>query len=267
MRDFELSIGSAQKMKSEIKGYIFDMDGVIWDGDKAIPHAAEKINELMTGGKKVIFLTNNSLRSRDSYVKRLKEFGISTTKESVLVSSYAAGLYMMKKKGPSKVYALGTEDMKAELREAGHTIVESGADFVVSGLDKTINYEKMTNALQEITAGAEFIACAPDVTYLDNGQIKLGSGAIMKALEAASGRKVTLIGKPSELIMEVAKGMMGLKPEECMVIGDKIETEIVAGKREGMKTALVLTGENKLKDVERSDIKPDYVIKDLRELA
>jgi len=249
-----------------IKGYIFDLDGVIWDGDRRIPHAVEKINELSAAGKKVIFLTNNSLRSRDSYVKRLKKFGITTTKDHVLISSYAAGLYMMKKRGPSKVYALGTDDLKVELIEAGHTIVEKGADFVVSGLDKTVNYEKMTIALQNMMAGAELIACAPDVTYLDNGEIKLGSGAIKAALEAASGKKATLIGKPSEVIMEIAKQMMELKPSECMVVGDKLNTEIAAGKREGMKTALVLTGETKLKEAQESGIKPDYVIGDLREL-
>jgi phosphoglycolate/pyridoxal phosphate phosphatase family enzyme len=250
-----------------IKGYIFDMDGVIWDGDQRIPHAVEKINELSKAGKRIIFLTNNSLRSRDTYVKRLNEFGITAKKDDVLISSYAAGIYMMKKNGPSKVYALGTDDMKAELREAGHTIVEKGADFVVSGLDKTVNYEKMTIALQNITAGAELIACAPDVTYLDNGEIKLGSGAIKAALEAASGKKATLIGKPSKVIMGIAKQMMGLKPGECMVVGDKLNTEIVAGKREGMKTTLVLTGETKLKEAQVSEIKPDYVIVDLRELA
>jgi HAD superfamily hydrolase (TIGR01457 family) len=249
-----------------IKGYIFDLDGVIWDGDRRIPHAVEKVNELLSGGKKVIFVTNNSIRSRNSYVKRLAEFGIKTTKEHILISSYAAGVYMANKKGPSKVYALGTEDMKEELKEAGHTIVEKGADFVVSGLDKTVNYEKMTIALQNIAAGAEFIACAPDVTFLENGKIKLGSGAIAKALEAASGKRATLIGKPSELIMDIAKQMMGLKPSECMVVGDKLNTEIVAGKREGMATTLVLTGETKMAEVKGSEIKADYVIKDLREL-
>jgi len=250
-----------------INGYILDLDGVIWDGDRKIPHAAERINELITSGKKVLFLTNNSLRSRDSYVKRLKEFGISVAKGQVLVSSYAAGLYMRKMKGASKVYALGTDGLKEELREAGHIIVEKGADFVVCGLDKTVNYEKMTIALQNIRAGAELIACAPDVTFLENGEIKLGSGAIVKVLEAASGKMATLVGKPSKIIMDVAKDLMGLKPGECMVVGDKINTEIVAGKQEGMKTALVLTGETKLEDVKRSEIKPDYVIKDLRELA
>lgn len=250
----------------KIKGYIFDLDGVIWDGDRKIPHSVEKINQLSAAGKKIIFLTNNSLRSRDSYVKRLKEFGITAKKEDVLISSYAAGLYMIKKKGPSKVYALGTDDLKAELREAGHTIVEKGADFVVSGLDKTVNYKKMTAALQNMMAGAELIACAPDVTYLDNGEIKLGSGAIKAALEAASGKTATLIGKPSEVIMDIAKQMMGLKPGECMVVGDKLNTEIAAGKREGMKTTLVLTGETILKQAQESEIKPDYVINDLREL-
>jgi HAD superfamily hydrolase (TIGR01450 family) len=249
-----------------IKGYIFDMDGVIWDGDKKIPHAAERINEIIASGKKYVFMTNNALRSRDTYVKRLKEFGITTDKAHVLVSSYAAGLYMMKKKGPSKVYALGTDDLKEELREAGHAIVEKGADFVIVGLDKTTDYDRLTAALQNIMAGAELIACAPDTTYLENGKIKMGSGAFVKALEAASKKTAMMVGKPSKIIMEVAKDMMGLKPNECMAVGDKLQTEILAGVREGMQTALVLTGETSLEEAKRSEIRPDYIIKDLRGL-
>lgn len=249
-----------------IKGYIFDLDGVVWDGDKRIPHAVERVNEIIASGRKVIFLTNNSMRSRNTYVKRLGEFGISTSKEHILISSYAAGLYVKGKSGPSRIYALGTDDMKEELREAGHSIVEDGAKYVVAGLDKTVNYDKMSAALSNILAGAELIACAPDTTYLDNGRIRLGSGAIVKALEAAGGKKATLIGKPSSVIMDIAKRMMGLKPGECMAVGDKLNTEILAGKREGMQTALVLTGETKLEEAKKSDIKPDYIIKDLREL-
>jgi len=249
-----------------IRGYIFDMDGVIWDGDRRIPYAAEKINGLIAVGKKVVFLSNNSLRSRNTYVKRLKEFGITTKKEDVIVSSYAAGLYIMKKNGSSKVYAMGTEDLKEELREAGHDIVEEGADFVIAGLDKELNYKKMTIALQNLMNGAELIACAPDVTYLENGRIMPGSGAFVKALEASSGKIATLVGKPSKIIMEVAKDLMRLKPSECIAVGDKLNTEILAGLREGMATALVLTGETKLDDVRKSDIKPDYILKDLREL-
>jgi len=253
-------------MKSEIKGYIFDMDGVVWDGVVPVPPASERINGLMAAGKKVMFLSNNSMRSRTSYVMRLKEFGITAKKESIVISSYAAGIYMMERKGPSKVYALGTGDMKDEVKEAGHTIVEQGADFVVIGLDKTLNYERMDKAFRNLKNGAELIACAPDLTFLDRGEIHIGSGAFAKALETASGSRLTIIGKPSKLIMGITKGLMGLKPSECMVVGDKLNTEILAGNREGMKTALVLTGETKLEDVKRSEIKPDYVIKDLREL-
>lgn len=250
-----------------IKGYIFDMDGVIWDGDKRIPHAAERINELAAAGKKVMFLTNNTLYSRGNFVRRLRGYGISTTKEHVLISSYAAGVYIRNKKGSSRVYAMGTDDLKEELKEAGHHMVETGADFVVVGLDRELTYRKMSIALENLLNGAELIACAPDLTYLENGKIRPGSGAFAKTLEMTSGSKATLIGKPSELIMDIAKKMMGLKPEECIVVGDKIETEIVAGKREGMKTALVLTGETNLEEAKKSEIKPDYVIKDLRELV
>jgi len=249
-----------------IKGYIFDMDGVIWDGDKPIPHAVEKVNELMRRGKKLVFLTNNSMKSRKNYHRKLGQMGIRTDVGHVLNSSYAAGVYISRKSGASRVYPMGTEDLKDEIREAGHEVVDTEADFVIVGLDTKTDYGKMAVALQNLMGGAELIACAPDTRYLENGRILPGSGAFVKALEAASEKNSTLIGKPSELIMDIAKGAMGLKPEECMVIGDKIETEIVAGKREGMKTALVLTGETNLETAQRSGIMPDYILNDLREL-
>jgi 4-nitrophenyl phosphatase len=249
-----------------IKGYIFDMDGVIWDGDKKIPHAVERINEIIASGKKYVFMTNNALRSRETYVKRLKEFGIKTDISHIIIASYAAGLYINEKTGHSKVYVLGTDEMKKELESAGHKVVEKGADFVVVGLDKGLNYDKIDKAFINLQNGAELIACAPDLTYLQNGEIHIGSGAFARALEFATGKELTIIGKPSSVIMKLATDMLGLKSEEILGVGDKIPTDILAAKKAGMKTALVLTGETTLKEAQESEIKPDYVIKDLREL-
>lgn len=246
--------------------YIFDMDGVIWDGDTPIPHASEKINSIIDSGAPYIFMTNNALRKRDSYVERLADYGISTDKEHIIVSSYAAGQYIRERKNNAKVFVMGTDDLADEIMESGHMVVAEGADYVVNGLDKTVNYEKLSLALQNLLSGAELITCAPDVTYLDNGKTKMGSGAFAKALEAASGKKATVIGKPSPTIMKIALSRLGVDASECIAIGDKLPTDILAGNREGMTTVLVLTGETKKEDVDESDIKADYVIDDLRDL-
>jgi HAD superfamily hydrolase (TIGR01457 family) len=249
-----------------IKGYIFDMDGVIWDGDKAIPHAAERINEIIASGKKYAFMSNNALRSRDTYVKRLGKFGINTNKEHVIISSYAAGLYITKRKGVSKVYAMGTKDLKKELEDAGHRLVDEGADFVVVGLDLTVDYNKLDTAFRNLMGGADLLACAPDLTYLEDGRIRLGSGAFAKALEVASGKRMNVIGKPNTIMVELAREKMGLKSDEIMKVGDKLVTDIAVGKKVGMKTALVLTGETKREDLEGSRIEPDFVLESLRDL-
>ncbi len=249
-----------------IEGYIFDMDGVIWDGDNAIPHAAEKINRVIESGKEYVFMTNNALRSREGYVKRLEEFGIKTDLEHVITSSYAAGLHIKKRSGLSSIYAMGNQELRSELESMGHRIVEEGADFVVVGLDKGLDYRKVDSAFRNLNKGAELVACAPDLTYLEGGDIHIGSGAFARALELAAGKELTVIGKPSTVMMELAVERMGLESGEILKVGDKPHTDILAAKRAGMKTALVLTGETDEKAAEESDIKADYTIEDLREL-
>lgn len=249
-----------------MKACIFDMDGVIWDGDKPIPHAAEKVNEVISSGKPHVFMTNNAMRSRDTYVKRLEKFGIKTDKKHIINSSYAAGLYIKNENGPSKVYAVGNDELKEELRQTGHELVDEGADFVVNGLDLTVDYEKLDNGYQNVKEGAVLLACAPDLTYLDGNKKRIGSGSFARMLELVSGKELIIVGKPNKGIMEAALDVLGADAKDCMTIGDKLNTDIMAGKNMGMKTALVLTGETSEEDAEKSGIKPDYVLKDLSEL-
>ena len=249
-----------------IKGYIFDMDGVIWDGNRRIPHAVDGINRVIRAGREYMFMTNNALRSRKSYVERLERHGIRTGPEHVVTASYAAGLYIRRKSGPSCTYPMGTRELGDELESAGHKIVDEGADFVVVGLDKELTYSKMDKAFRNLLAGAELIACAPDLTYLEDGHKHIGSGAFARVLEMVSGRELIIVGKPNTIMVELAIEKMRLKPEEVLMVGDKLHTDILAAKKAGMRAALVLTGETDLTDVGKSNIKPDYIIKDLREL-
>jgi HAD superfamily hydrolase (TIGR01450 family) len=246
-----------------MKAYIFDMDGVIWDGDKPIPHAAEKVNEIIASGKPYVFMTNNAMRSRDTYVKRLEKFGIKTDKGHIINSSYAAGLYIKNKNGPSKVYAVGNDELRSELEDVGHTLVDEGADFVVNGLDLTVDYEKLDKGYQNVKDGASLLACAPDLTYLEGGKKRIGSGSFARMLELVSGKELTIVGKPNKEIMEAALDVLGVGAEDCITVGDKLNTDIKAGKRIGMKTALVLTGETSREDVKKSEIEPDYILEDL----
>ncbi len=248
------------------KGYVFDMDGVIWDGDRPMPQAAKRINEIIASGKEHVFMTNNALRSREAYVKRLREYGIKTDLSRVIISSYAAGLCIREKGGPSRVYAMGTDELKKELKSVGHSIVEEGADYVVVGLDKELAYAKMDRAFRNLKAGAELVACAPDLTYLEDGGIHIGSGAFARALETAAGKELTVIGKPGKTMMELAAERMGLEPGEITAVGDKLSTDALAAKRAGMKSALVLTGETSRKDAEGSEIKPDLILDNLKGL-
>ena len=161
---------------------------------------------------------------------------------------------------------MGKGALVHELKSCGHEIVDSGSDFVVCGLDETLTYDKVANALSNLLDGAELIGCAPDVTYLKEGRKLPGTGAFVVALEAASGKKATILGKPSAKIMEITAEVLGLNPEGCLMVGDKLPTDIAAGIRAGMKTALVLTGETTKEEAKSSQFVPDYIINDLREL-
>jgi len=248
-----------------MKAYIIDMDGVIWDGETEIPHAVDKIKEIIAS-KKYVFMTNNASRSRDTYVERLKKFGIETDKEHIINSSYAAGLYIKQENGPSKVYAVGNDELRKEMEQTGHTLVDENAEYVVNGLDLTVDYDKLDKGYQNMRQGAKLLACAPDLTYLESGKIRIGSGTFAHLLELVSGKELTIVGKPNSVIMDVALDILGVDAKECITVGDKLDTDILAGKNAGMKSALVLTGETDRKKAEASDIKPDYIIKDLREL-
>lgn len=248
-----------------MKGYIFDMDGVIWDGETEIPHAVEKINEIIAS-KPYVFMTNNAMRSRDTYVQRLKKFGIETDKEHIINSSYAAGLYIKQQNGPSKVYVVGNEELRKEMEQTSHTLVEEGADFVVNGLDLTVDYEKLDKGYQNVQQGAKLLACAPDLTYLEEGKIRIGSGAFGRLIELVSGKELIIVGKPNRVIMDAALEVLGVEAKDCITVGDKLDTDILAGIKAGMSTALVLTGETDKAKAEASDVKPDYVLEDLRGL-
>ncbi len=249
-------------------GYIFDMDGVIWDGERGIPHAADTINQIMELGKRVVFVTNNARRSRDSYVRRLARFGIKTSKKYVITSSHAAAMYILKRNGKSRVYAMGTKDLRSEIKEVGHRIVRKKADFVVAGLDLNLNYRKMAIAVENLLDGAKLVACAPDLTYLEGGRIWPGTGAFVKALEAASGKRGIVVGKPHREIMDIGIEILGVERGRCIIVGDKVNTDIAAGKNAGIKTALVLTGETTETGGRalKGRYKPDYVLENLQEL-
>ena len=247
-----------------MKAYILDLDGVIHRGSNPIDGAVGAVNRLQDRAK-VLFLTNNSTRSRSVVAARLDAAGIRCGEGDVITAGYAAAVYIRKRYGASTVYPIGEAGLIEELKAEGHVISED-AEFVVVGLDRDLNYEKLRIGLQNITNGARFIATNTDPVLPTEDGFVPGAGAIVSALETASGESPLVIGKPNQPIMDIVIDHLGLDASECTVVGDRLDTDILAGIRCGMRTVLVLTGVETRDSLERSDIEPDLVIESITEL-
>lgn len=246
--------------------YILDLDGVIYHGRVVIPGACESIDRLRSSGSRVIFLTNNATRTREVIARRLKDMGIHCRAGDVISSAYAASVYIKEKYGSSTIYPVGEQGLFVELERAGHTINGLDADYVVTGLDREFTYEKLTRAMQLLLNGAGFIATNTDAMLpIENGFLP-GAGSMVAAIQAASGVMPDVVGKPNKPIMDVLLSEYGLKSEECILVGDRLETDILAGIRAGMRTVLVLTGASGMEDIGSSGLQPDTVLDSIADL-
>jgi len=248
------------------KSLIIDMDGVIYRGDEAIVGAKELIALLQRGGVPFLFLTNNSTRTPGQHVTKLGKMGIVIEESDVLTSAQATALYMEKIAPPgARVYAIGEEGLRAALGER-YTIAGEGADFVVVGMDTGLTYEKLRVATLLIRGGAKFIATNPDKTLPTEEGFVPGNGASLAALEAATGVAPFVVGKPEPAVFDLALARMGMGKEGVAVIGDRLETDILGGRRAGLMTILVLSGATSRQELENSTIKPDLVFENVRQL-
>ena len=256
-----------------MRAVIFDLDGVIYKGDQLIEGVVEVLRTIRKRGLKIFFLTNNSMKSRLSYYKKLKKMGIQSDPNEIMTSSYATALYL-KGKSPEKlnIFVIGEKGLKEELFSFGFHIVgvedDQRIDYVVAGIDRRFNYRKLAKAQSAIFVGAQFIATNRDSTYPTEHGLAPGAGTIIAAIETATNTKPKVMGKPEVYSVQKILDMAGEKPEEVMIVGDRLDTDILVGKRLGLKTALVLTGvTNRVQLGNVSpNLRPDYVIHNTPEL-
>jgi len=260
-----------KKEFQKFNGFIFDCDGVIWRGETKIEEVDKVIEILRRKNKKIVFLTNNSTKTRKNYVKKLNAFGIKTNINEIITSGYATGHYIKRKYGTDlKILIIGEDGLKEEMRNFGFTIISedtswnSKVDAVVVGLDRQLTYDKLAAGAYAILNGAKFIATNADPNIPTEKGLLPGAGAIVSFLETATGIKPEIIvGKPNVEIMTFALKILNIEPENVLVIGDRIETDILAAKRVGCKSLLVLTGATNLNEIKKSKIKPNFVLKSL----
>ena len=257
------------RSNQKFKGFIFDLDGTVYLGEKLIPGADETNLTLRDMDKKVVFLSNKPLYTRKHYARKLTNMGIPTIPSEVINSSYVMARYLAEVSPQAKIYVIGEMPMVDELRKAGFQITENPGEieYVVVAFDRTFTYGKLNKAYQAIKQGARFIATNPDRTCpYEDGEIPDCAGMI-GAVEAVTGKRVEIVvGKPSSITVDVILNTMKIPPEDCLLIGDRLSTDIVMGKNSGISTALVLTGVTKQEDLKCADIKPDYVFDSIGDL-
>jgi HAD superfamily hydrolase (TIGR01450 family) len=250
------------------RGWLFDLDGTVYLGERLLPGAAETIAALRAHGRRVAFLTNKPLQTREAYAAKLTRLGVATVRDDVITSSLVLARYLAKLDPGAPLFVIGEPPLLAELRAHGFEVrADARVRWVVIAFDRTFDYAKLTIALQASRAGARLIATNPDRTCpTEDGEIPDCAG-MTAAVEAVTGRTVeAVVGKPSPLMVEVALEALGLDARECAIVGDRIETDIVMGKRLGLATVLVLSGITRADDPRIAEIGPDLVLPSLREL-
>lgn len=263
-----------------VDGFVFDLDGTVYLGDHALPGAVEGITRLRGLGKQTLFVSNKPLEPREVYAAKLTRLGIPTDPEQVITSGHILGRYLARTEPHLRLYVVGEANLKAELRRHGLTVVEElmdqdpkqviaprDIDAVVVAFDRTLDYRKLNTAYQALLSGARFFATNGDkMCPMPGGGIP-DAGATIAALEYITGRRVeVLAGKPSPLILQEAMNLLGLSPGRCMMVGDRLETDMRMGQQAGMVTAVALTGASRREDVGRMTTPPDFMIESLNEL-
>ena len=252
-----------------LKGFIFDLDGTIYLSERLIPGADQMIRLLRERGGKVVFLSNKAIQTRENYAAKLTRLGIPTTPEEVINSSFVMTRYLAQRAPGARVFAIGEAPFIEELQRAGFTISEDPEriEWVIASFDRAFDYRKVCIAYEALKRGAHFVATNPDRTCpIEGGELPDCAGVIAH-LEAVTLRKVEAIaGKPSPFTTEAILELLDLPAAECLLVGDRIETDIRMGKEAGMKTALVLTGVTDKKTLQASPYQPDYVWQSITDL-
>ncbi|XP_076876750.1 pyridoxal phosphate phosphatase [Brachyhypopomus gauderio] len=271
---------------------LFDCDGVIWNGETPVTGAPEVVRLLKQQGKRVFFVTNNCTRPRENYVQKFSRLGFTdVAEEDIFSSAYCSATYLRDVAVvQGKVFVIGCYGVQKELQNAGVTIVEEEGDgpdvsiyncpldpdvkAVLVGYDEKFNFMKLAKACCYLrNSECLFLATDPDPWHpLRGGRVTPGSGSLTAALEAASSRKATVIGKPGRFMFECIASQFDLDPERSLMIGDRLETDIRFGTNCGLSTMLTLTGVSTLEEAEeykgsdspeKKDSVPDYVVESI----
>lgn len=245
--------------------YLIDLDGTMYRGDEPIEFAAEFIDTLKAKGIPYLFLTNNSSKTQAQVSDKLQQMNIHATPEHVFTSSMATAKYISQMKNNARCFVIGEEGLYDALEREGLTITDTASDFVVFGIDREINYEKLSTACRNVRDGSVFISTNADTAIPTGRGLEPGNGALTSVVTVSTGQKPIFIGKPEPIIMEQALEELGAARDETLVVGDNYHTDIVAGINAGIDTLMVFTGVTPYTAYPDFDKKPTFHVQNLNE--
>jgi len=241
-------------------GFIIDMDGVIYHGNKLLPGVNEFLSWMENSGKKYLFLTNASERTPKELHEKLKRLGIMVGEEHFYTSALATASFLASQKPEGSAYIIGDAGLINALYSVGYSINNVNPDYVVVGDTHGYNFEKIQEAVNLVINGARLIGTNPDITGpIENG-IAPSTKALIAPIEIASGKKAYFVGKPNPLMMRIALKKLEVQREEAIVIGDRMDTDIRCGLESEIDTLLVLSGITSKDDIDRFPYRPRYVL-------
>ena len=248
------------------RGFLIDMDGVIYRGHEPIRGAIEFVRTLIERQIPFLFLTNNSQRTARDVAARLRRMGLPVSEQNIFTSAIATAQYLARQLPRGTAYVIGEGGLLTALHEVGYTIVDQDPDFVVVGEGRTMNLELIEHAVRMIERGAKLISTNIDPNCPTPAGTRPGCGAIVAMLETATGRKAFSVGKPNPVMFRAARKQLGLRTDETVMIGDTMETDILGGVQMGYATVLVLSGGTNAEDIQKFSYQPDIVIGSIGEL-
>ena len=260
-----------KKDLSRIRLWLFDMDGTLYLGERLFAFTKELLRSIRAAGGQYLYLTNNSSRSVQDYVRKMERLGVPARAEDFLTSAQATIWYLRREREGRRLYVCGTRSLQAELRDAGFPVVNDepdSAECVVMGYDTELTYQKLLDVSRLLTERPDmpYIATNPDLVCPTEFGFVPDCGSVCGMIETATGRRPVVVGKPEPLMVQMAMERMGVPPERTAVVGDRIYTDVKSGLNAGAAGVLVMSGETTPEILAASPDRPDLVLSSAAEI-
>ncbi|MBK0419378.1 HAD family hydrolase [Leucobacter sp. CSA1] len=255
-----------QDPRAGIECWLTDMDGVLVHENRAIPGAADLIRHWRETERPYLVLTNNSIFTARDLSARLAASGLDVPEDRIWTSALATAAFLKQQKPGGSAFVIGEAGILTALHDAGYVMTESDPDFVVVGETRNYSFEAITKAIRLIDAGARFISTNPDATGPSSEGPLPATGAINALITKATGKEPYIVGKPNPMMFRSALNRIGAHSENTAMIGDRMDTDVVAGMEAGLHTILVMTGIADEREIERFPFRPDEILESVAEL-